>query len=421
MIAEFFDGPSWSSPAAQQAWEAPLRDAAAAWTRLEYLSVVARLRDSCLLVVPWNELPARQQAAAADGLVVTALASTFSSGYSAGTPTSGTPAIRAAVHRPGLEAAWVAAWAAGDDDAIGMLLGFPLCCRAFFKGAWVDAGGRDSTPYMAQLDGPARGNILLRWLGVRLVPHLPCSGDCPFTSDRADAFAALGRAAGLGYQMDAAEAMLGWQMEWTASHGIGEVVTPALRFRFSTAHTAALVRRTRVGAPKASAPPEPSPWADNGFATPEAMNQAHKIVLAAVAASGGTGTVIDLGCGDGELLSKINAMIPGSTGFGIDVDPGRVKRGMARHSGLDLRVESIEDFGEPSGDPWGLMLLMPGRLLEMPEATRAKFVAWLPKMAARVVVYSYGDWGELKGLCGKAGLPVPTAVEIGPGVEAGSL
>ena len=90
---------------------------------------------------------------------------------------------------------------AGDDRTMGRLLGFPDCCIAFFRKTWVDDGCVDTTWAMAanggrvddsgrlieiDADAPFQANILWRWMGVRAVPHLPCSFDCQATVDFAN-------------------------------------------------------------------------------------------------------------------------------------------------------------------------------------------------------------------------------------------
>ena len=64
----------------------------------------------------------------------------------------------------------------------------------------------DKAPRTIEIDGPPQANVLLRWLGVRAVPHLPCRADCDDTIRLADDMLRLGRDAAF-----AAEAA--WMME----------------------------------------------------------------------------------------------------------------------------------------------------------------------------------------------------------------
>jgi SAM-dependent methyltransferase len=58
-------------------------------------------------------------------------------------------------------------------------------------------------------------------------------------------------------------------------------------------------------------------------------------------------TVLDIGCGWGELMLRILDAVPGATGIGIDTDDGDLIRGRdnARTLGLADRVEFIRESG----------------------------------------------------------------------------
>jgi hypothetical protein len=83
-----------------------------------------------------------------------------------------------------------------DHDTFGAALGYPLCCRRFFRerNNW-----RVDNTYYAALGntrGPARAlsNPFLRHTVHGLVPHMPCSYDCAATTEYARAVRhALGR------------------------------------------------------------------------------------------------------------------------------------------------------------------------------------------------------------------------------------
>ncbi|MFF8606684.1 SAM-dependent methyltransferase [Streptomyces sp. NPDC015346] len=56
-------------------------------------------------------------------------------------------------------------------------------------------------------------------------------------------------------------------------------------------------------------------------------------------------TVLDIGCGWGELLLRVLAAAPGSTGVGIDINAEDLARGrlLAKERGLAERVEFVEE------------------------------------------------------------------------------
>ena len=114
---------SWVSEGARGVWEQRLERIRRAWLDVEWLSVVDQVRACALVGIPENGLPAIIPRWTAHRL------SAF-----------GLP-LPAAERRPGLVLAAVGstddvnalreAWAARDDDALGRLLGYPDCCRAF--------------------------------------------------------------------------------------------------------------------------------------------------------------------------------------------------------------------------------------------------------------------------------------------------
>ncbi|MDE2038615.1 MAG: hypothetical protein KGO96_03755 [Elusimicrobia bacterium] len=100
--------------------------------------------------------------------------------------------------------------AAGHEE-LGRLLGFPACCRDFFRRQFVQrligdpvyeaaaetAGarlGRDERGReLARVSGHPECNVLLRYFGARLVSWLPCSFSCEATRRAAARWLAVGR------------------------------------------------------------------------------------------------------------------------------------------------------------------------------------------------------------------------------------
>ncbi|MGH3152148.1 MAG: SAM-dependent methyltransferase [Streptosporangiaceae bacterium] len=62
-------------------------------------------------------------------------------------------------------------------------------------------------------------------------------------------------------------------------------------------------------------------------------------------------TVLDIGCGRGELMLRILAAAPGATGFGLDLDEADLARGRAnaRTRGLQDRVTFARESGHGTG------------------------------------------------------------------------
>jgi 2-polyprenyl-3-methyl-5-hydroxy-6-metoxy-1,4-benzoquinol methylase len=360
---------------------------------------------------------------------------------------------------------------AGDDGTMGRLLGFPDCCIAFFRRTWVDEGCVDTTWAMAANGGsvddsgrlieisaasPFQANILWRWMGPRAVPHLPCSFNCQATVAFADALMAFARERGYGAEMEWLEEILSWPASWSALHGIAEVKTPVVKASTrtdATAHefivrrhgsrlpaeapaglgfpfrsperpgiTHSLAFRKGLEAPIAlhTAPPE---WyaSDNGFSARAAMDEAHRpIVEMALTSVGDTGTVIDLGCGNGALLKKICEARAGVIPFGVDVDESKLEHARLLQpvfSANFVAGSMFERIPIDADTVYSLIILMPGRLLEVDEASARRLREWLRGHFQRLLVYGYGEWltryDGLSGLAERAGLTLESVHKSG--------
>lgn len=442
---------SWVSDAAEAAWAPRLARIDRAWKEVEWLSVQAGLRPCAVRHVQPEEfveeghrgaraglggLPVAIEAAR-DGYTTTAVRARLGDPY----------VFRVVVGSPKAVAAFGDAFAASDDREIGRLLGFPPCCHAFFKEVWVDQGLVDTTWPMAanavmpadgdrsiQVDGPWEANILWRWMGVRAVPHLPCSFRCQASVALAKGLMQVGTGSGYAEEMGWISEILSWPAEWSALHGIAEIKTPILRVSARTDATAVKYTVQRV-APEAAYPDDgatgvrfpyrqapvsftasenfrrgldhvirievpPPRWyaSDNGFDSASAMEGAHRPIVELAARTAGRrgGNVLDLGCGNGALLERILATSPGVVPFGLDVDPLRIAHAK------ELHPEHAENF--MVGDmfsldgPWlhgrrfALVMLMPGRLLEVDRGRAAALVRELTRCSDNILVYAYGDW-----------------------------
>lgn len=292
------------------------------------------------------------------------------------------------------------AWHRHDDESVGMLLGFPACCRSFFHQTWNTLKLKDTTLAMGgDSTTPMAGcNILGRWLGVRLVPHLPCNWQCGATSRNAKELAACWKPTELAW----ADEMLSWPMEYSALHGIAIVTTPVTKVITNTDYTphacVLRVEGTRFPAEGATGlkfpfqnprsnvvtltPKVVNTWSDNGFISREAMDAGHAMVMEAVGTDPSL-EVIDLGCGNGRLLEKI----AGCFKVGVEIDQKRAAAGLAR--GVDIRVGRIQDLKTLVTESFGTALISQRRLEEFTPSETAEFNEWLRTHAAELVVYSY--------------------------------
>jgi hypothetical protein len=341
---------AWASPQAQSVWQERVRRVTQAWEQIERLSVQDGLRSSALQNVTPDALPLLGAWAASVGLHVVVLErvgvrGNYTASHVPVTEGQGW-AYRVAVATPAAAMRWPEAWRNKDDEAIGKMLGFPFCCREFFAKTW-GTGLVDTTHEMtgwSAYDWPPEANILLRWLGVRAVTHLPCSFVCEASARIGREFIACGRQHWFGQEMDWLEQMLDWPVEWSALHGIAEIVTPVCRIQTRTNYSSdrQVIRREGQTYPEEGArgvrfpfrmdcePAKPLPlvdpreWTDNGFSSKEAMDAAHARILAAIG-PGPFRCVVDFGCGNGALLRKI----PAERRIGVESD------GKKRSTGLD--------------------------------------------------------------------------------------
>lgn len=136
----------------------------------------------------------------------------------------------------------------GNTSSIGRFLGYPLCCCDFFQSNWNEKRFIDTTWPMAantrsaimvtprelKIDEVSTNNMLLRWLGVRPVFHLPCSFDCLATREISFSLRTFAETIGYGDQMKKMHEILDWPVRWSALHGIAEIETPVFRLATKT-------------------------------------------------------------------------------------------------------------------------------------------------------------------------------------------
>lgn len=435
-LPEFAPRISWANPEARRVWQPRIQRLSTLWFEVERAATAQGLRPSCLQIVQPEHLAEFMKDIATRGLIALPLNQVpNANGYSsvgrdvqAGEPW----AYKVAVTHPELAADWAKS---PTDHQIGVLLGYPECCCHFFDRVWNEEKWMDTTWPMTLnnvtindtvVTRSAPVNILWRWHGVRLVSHLPCNFSCEASLKQG--------LINLGLLKDidpeAAEWMiqiLSWPVEWSALHGIAEILTPIHRTCVATDATAEKLTVKLEGSmyPAEGAtgtqfpyqpPPKLLPFIkqrpeDNGFSSRMAQAEAHKVVLQAVPKRK-IHAITDLGCGDGLLASQIDA----DRRIGVEVDPARAAKARARlDEVLNVPLNTLNAL------PPDLLILMPGRLLEPGNESL------LPLLSGReIIVYAYGHWLEettLPELVHRAGLTATWLTEVfsGPEVSSGRI
>jgi len=128
---------------------------------------------------------------------------------------------------------------AQDDYAQGILLGYPECCCRFFRDVWLK-GYHDPIWQMALNSAVIRkdshyikmkphelSNPVLRFLGIRIAFHIPCSFDCQktieITKERLEMTKEFN-----SKLVEKVVQLLRMPVSWDCYHGIGVVRTPII-------------------------------------------------------------------------------------------------------------------------------------------------------------------------------------------------
>jgi hypothetical protein len=400
----------WASEEAKRIWVPRIAKISLAWEKIE------RLRPNALqLISPTDLIKVSEEIAHTRKIVLPlqmqGMANSYYQTVEAYDP-SKKWGYRVAICSPFAADMWVSAWKAQDNNAIGRILGYPKCCRAFFERVWgpnVDTtwemaihtpnaamSGNKATIGDGTFSIPA-SNILLRWIGVRLVSHLPCSFNCAETLKVAQENWDLGKEE-FGEELLWIQEMLSWPIEWSALHGIAEIKTPILKISTRTDATPEkyTVRymgntyplhgaRGNVFPYRKESPKVVDMWTENGFTSLGAMREAHNVLLPLIPS--GLNNVLDLGCGNGALLKQIEC----ENRYGIDHIPGVIN---SARSNIGTDTFAAKSIGEDL--PWDvkfdLTLLMAGRMTEMNPILRDQFHKWLRENTKLLLLYAYGDW-----------------------------
>ena len=236
-------------------------------------------------------------------------------------------------------------WNKDNGRKGGEFLGYPSCCVNFYEATWFGRGIKDTTWLAAEDAWLSQGNtdtastliefndldphnnMLLRWTGVRPVPFLPCSFSCENTRKFSKEIFGVMDSEVVSWLME----MLSWNVQWSALHGIAEIKTPVFKVSTSTDATGVeyLIKLHGSSYPREGASGLDFPYkneshvqltqtrsfnsvsyeledwyyTDNGFTSFDVMANCHRPLLS-ILKDLDYSNIVDLGCGNGALLSK---------------------------------------------------------------------------------------------------------------------
>jgi hypothetical protein len=295
------------------------------------------------------------------------------------------------------------AWQSGDDLAIGHMLGFPKCCCESFQRHWKEEGWRDLTihSFGQQLQTNLMyNNVLLRHIGIRGVFHLPCNVNCQESRQLgAKIIGIMMHTEGMDKLADWLQQLLVMPMEWSSLHGVAMVVTPILKTVYASdpVATKATLRLESEVYPLHGASGNKFPFQNivtsrlffNGFKSKSTMSAAHSFIVSVLADSKIHGKVLDLGCGDGTLLKRIQAAHPDTKLLGVDYSESVIED---IAPGVIPYHANIFDFNY--WEEVDLVLLSSQRLFEAEPYRGSALMEVISNFTKRLLLYNYGEWRE---------------------------
>lgn len=396
----------------ERAWFKPKFEAASrAFLQVERWSVADGVRPAAWQFIPITEMVDVTNWGHKNGvLVLPTSAVTLSDGYATMSTPNGTPnALRCVLVRPDR---FKDALPFQGDERIGELLGFPACCRQAFATTWGQNQVDSTFEQLATSNGQPffwQNSSLLRWVGIRMVPHMPCHYGCEASRDLGQALYDVGCWHGYREEMDTIKDALNWPVRVSRLFGIMELTTPALKITTRSDWTPTEEVATRTDGAKYSAPKKEW-WQDNGFTDPWAMKRVHELLSTTVAdrinehfALMNFIRVTDLGCGDGRLMRLIKSKSKHVLAGGIDTNAAAIGR-VPMLSGK-FHTGRIQDgaWATPPNLPQ-VALINPIRLIEMSDTERGYTLDRLADIPL-IFVYTYSDIKEpLEDLAKRAGM-----------------
>lgn len=415
---------SWASQVEREWWQPLFSAASTAYQDVERWSVVDGVRPACRTFIAPDQLVEATNWAQRNGILCVPIEkSARSTQYSSTSRPLGASEpfdYKILYVRP----EYYSRIGNLTDDRLGELLGYPACCRRAFDDTWGH-GQVDSTweqtnagviPHTLKLT-----STLMRWMGIRLVSHMPCTYECEASLEIAKQMFDVGIRHGYGDEMRLMAEVLNWPVEWSRLFGIAEITTPALKISTRTDWTPTKQAFSRFGHYQA---PKKSWWLNNGFQSADGMRAAHRdMVDALITQLPPKARILDLGCGNGMLLRRLTIQRPDIRIAGVDHNADAIREAQET---LDLRSTYwngvIQDGMWVDWKPT-VVLFNPARLREMSPADATRVSAWIRAIPWQFP-YIYDDWQKqtsVTALCEEQHLTAPQPLIKTPRIEMGMV
>ena len=231
----------WASDVSRKTWEPRIAAASRAFAELERLTVVHEMRECTTMHASPKRLEQQIRDLAKQGLCFLPLRAVgayngFAHSHPPVEPGKDWNYYGVVARNAGILEAFAEATASSDHVAMGRLLGYPECCSKFFVDVW-GRGYVDPVWQAAEKCGKRDGNHCLhlenstwavwqgfRYIGVRAVPHLPCSFDCKSSKTMAESWLDFGYKQNIHGIADI-EKLLQLSCEWDCYKGIAQIRT----------------------------------------------------------------------------------------------------------------------------------------------------------------------------------------------------
>lgn len=395
--------PEWTrvifvSEEAKNLWADRIARIVSMWTAIERASVSTGYRLATLQSVSPEDLPAVSKEAAKRNVDLIVLEQNGISMSNTIPYVKDKPwNYRVLISNRNITDRFLQGWMQKDNELMGKLLGYPICCREFFDLVWMQNKHTDTAwPMTGDVgnevsyeDIDYRNNILLRYIGVRAVPFLPCSFNCVETRHVASNFKEVAIRSGFDVEWKWLTELLSAPIEWSAKGGIAEIKTSIFKISTRTDATGEkyIIKLQNKQALELQANGLSFPynikdtWTANGFKNWESMKANHDLILE-TARHAVYGTVLDLGCGNGLLLSKL---APNNT-IGVDLDKSKLIAARELNPNAELIYTDLREY---IFKPTDLCVVAINRFLEMPREDGQKLIEEIKKNCKYLLLYTY--------------------------------